>query len=83
LLGWQSLDPEGQPIARVGNSGHTSHPQLPTGIADMSTVDGPELVRTLHTYPLVFRGVSLVRRGVETRPVAVDPRRGDFVRPIQ
>jgi murein DD-endopeptidase MepM/ murein hydrolase activator NlpD len=80
---------EGQQIARVGKSGHTSHPHihiqaqtLPTGIVDLATIDGPKMLKTLHTYPLVFRGVSLVRGGVETRPTAVDPRRGDFVRPI-
>jgi hypothetical protein len=79
---------EGQPIARVGKSGHTSHPHLhiqaqtlPTGIADLTTIDGPQMLKTLHTYPLLIRGVSLLRGGVETRPTAVDPRRGDFVRP--
>jgi hypothetical protein len=79
---------EGQPIARVGKSGYSSHPHihiqaqtLPTGIADIATVDGPQLVKTLHTDPLLFRGVSLIRDGAETRPPAVDPRRGDFVRP--
>ena len=80
---------EGQQIARVGKSGHSSHPHihiqaqtLPTGIGDIATVDGPQLLKTLHTYPLLFRGASLIRDGVETRPTAVDPRRGDFVRPI-
>ena len=79
---------EGQPIARVGKSGHSSHPHihiqaqtLPTGIADITTIDGSQMVKTLHTYPLLFRGASLIRGGVETRPTAVDPRRGDFVRP--
>ena len=78
---------EGQPIARVGKSGHTSPPHihiqaqtLPTGIGDITTIDGPQMLRTLHTYPLLFRGASLIRGGVETRPTAVDPRRGDFVR---
>ena len=78
---------EGEPIARVGNSGHTSHPHLhiraqtlPTGISDITTVDGPRLVATLHTYPLLFRGASLIRGGVETWPTAADPRRGDFIR---
>jgi hypothetical protein len=79
---------EGQPIARVGKSGDSSHPHihiqaqtLPTGIADITTIDGPQMVKTMHTYPLLFRGVSLIRGGVETRPTAVDPRRGDFLRP--
>ena len=81
---------EGQPIARIGKSGHTSHPHLhiqaqtlSNGIADITIVDGPQLLKTLHTYPLLFRGVSLVRDGVETEPTVVDPRRGDFVRPTR
>jgi len=81
---------EGQQLARVGNSGNSSHPHihiqaqtLPTGIADVTTVDVPQLVKTLRTYPLLFRGASLVRNGVETRPEFVDPRRGDFVRPTR
>jgi hypothetical protein len=79
---------EGQQIARVGKSGYASHPHihiqaqtLPTGIADIATVDGPQLLKALHTYPLLFRGASLIRDGVETRPTAVDPRRGDYVHP--
>jgi hypothetical protein len=74
--------------ARVGKSGPTSHPHLhiqvqtlPTGVADITTIDGPQMQKTLHTYPLLFPGVSLLRGGVETRPIAVDPRRGDSVRP--
>ena len=81
---------EGQQIARVGKSGHSSHPHihiqaqtLPTGIADLTTIDGPKMLKTLHTYPLLFRRASLIRGGVETRPTAVDPRRGDFVRPTR
>ena len=43
---------EGQPIARVGKSGHSSHPHihiqaqtLPTGIADITTIDGPQMLK--------------------------------------
>ena len=43
---------EGQTIARVGKSGHSSHPHLhiqaqtqPTGIADITTIDGPLMLR--------------------------------------
>ena len=79
---------EGQQIAQVGKSGYASHPHihiqaqtLPTGIADITTIDGPQLLKTLHTYPLLFRGASLIRGGVEARPTALDPRRGDVVRP--
>ena len=81
---------EGQEIARVGKSGHSSHPHLhlqaqtlPTGIADISAVDGPQLVKNLHTYPLLFRGASLIRDGVENSPTVADPRRGDVVRPTR
>jgi murein DD-endopeptidase MepM/ murein hydrolase activator NlpD len=78
----------GQPIARVGNSGNTSEPHvhiqaqsLPTGIGDVATLDAPVVLRTLHTYPLLFSDVVLIRRGVESRPAAADPRRGDSLRP--
>jgi len=79
---------EGQPIARVGNSGHTSAPHihiqaqtLPIAIGEIKTIDGPQMLSTLHTYPLLFRDASLSRGGVETWPSAVDPRRGDLIRP--
>ena len=78
----------GQPIAKVGNSGNTSQPHLHiqaqsvgTGIGDLTTVDVPALIRTLHTYPLVFTDVVLTRRGTESQPVSADPRRGDLLRP--
>jgi hypothetical protein len=74
-------------MARVGNSGASCGPDihiqaqtLPTGITDIAMIDGPRLLKTLHTYPLLFRGASLVRAGNESWPTAVDPRRGDFVR---
>jgi hypothetical protein len=80
----------GQPIARVGNSGNTSEPHvhiqaqtLPTGIGDVATLDAPVVLRTLHTYPLVFADVVMTRRGVESRQVSADPRRGDLIRPAE
>jgi murein DD-endopeptidase MepM/ murein hydrolase activator NlpD len=79
---------EGQQIARVGNSGNTSAPHihiqaqtLPIALGDIETMDLPQMLRTLHTYPLLFRDASLIRDGVETLPSAVDPRRGDVIRP--
>jgi hypothetical protein len=79
---------EGQQIARVGNSGNTTAPHihiqaqtLPIGIGDIRALDAAELLRTLHTYPLVFRDATPIRGGEETRPPAVDPRRGDIVHP--
>jgi murein DD-endopeptidase MepM/ murein hydrolase activator NlpD len=78
----------GQQIAKVGNSGNTTEPHLHiqaqtigAGIGDVATMDAPTILRTLHTYPLVFTDVVLTRRGTESRPANVDPRRGDLVRP--
>ena len=78
----------GQPIAKIGNSGNTTEPHLHiqaqtigTGIGDVATMDAPAVLRTLHTYPLVFTDVVLTRRDSESQPVNADPRRGDLVRP--
>jgi murein DD-endopeptidase MepM/ murein hydrolase activator NlpD len=61
----------GQQIAKVGNSGNTTEPHLHiqaqtigTGIGDVETMDVSEVIRTLHTYPLVFSNVVLTRRGM-------------------
>jgi hypothetical protein len=79
---------EGQPIARVGNSGHSSAPHLhiqaqtlPIAIGDIRAIDLPQMLRTLRTYPLLFRDAGLVRGGVGTRSDAIDPRRGDLIAP--
>ena len=57
------LDLVPRPMARVGNSGASCGPDvhiqaqtLPTGITDITMIDGPQLLKTLHTYPLLFRG---------------------------
>jgi hypothetical protein len=77
----------GQQIAKVGNSGNTTEPHLHiqaqttgTGIGDVTAVD-PAVLRSVHTYPLVFSNVVFTRRGDESRPVTADPRRGDLLRP--
>jgi hypothetical protein len=79
---------EGQQIARVGNSGNTTEPHIhihvqnmATGVGDVRTVDPAETLRNLHTYQLVFRDATLIRGGEESHPAAVDPRRGDIIRP--
>jgi Peptidase family M23 len=78
----------GQQIANVGNSGNTTEPHLHiqaqtigTGIGDIDTIDAPALIRTLHTFPVVFTDVVLTRRDTESRPASADVRRGDLVRP--
>jgi hypothetical protein len=78
----------GQPIAEVGNSGNTSEPHLHiqaqsigTGVGDIATTDIAAIIRTLHTYPLVFSNMLLTRRSTESRPANADPRRGDLLRP--
>jgi murein DD-endopeptidase MepM/ murein hydrolase activator NlpD len=79
----------GQEIAQIGNSGNTDQPHLhiqaqnqQSGIDDISAIPDPgRLLRTLRTYPLLFRGVVLTRAGSASRPATADPRRGDLVRP--
>ena len=70
-----------------GNSGNTSEPHLHiqaqsagTGIGDIATMDVPTIIRTLHTYPLVFSHMVLTRRGTESQPASANPRRGDLLR---
>ena len=73
----------GSPRAN-GSPGSASPATAATpGIADLTTIDGPKMLKTLHTYPLLFRRASLIRGGVETRATAVEPRRGDFVHPTR
>jgi hypothetical protein len=50
-------------------------------IGDVTTIDAAAILRTLHTYPLVFTNVVHTRRGHESRPLTADPRRGDLLRP--
>jgi hypothetical protein len=45
---------------------HIQAQTLPNGITDITTIDGPQLLKTLHTYPLLFCGVSLVRGSNES-----------------
>jgi hypothetical protein len=78
----------GQQIAKVGNSGNTTEPHLHlqaqtigTGIGDIATIDIPATIRTLHTRPLVFTDVVLIRGNEQLSSGNADPRRGDLVRP--
>jgi Peptidase family M23 len=80
----------GQQIGQVGNSGNTAEPHIhiqaqnqPLSVDDVSAITDPgEFLRTAHTYPLVFRNMTLTRDGVTSTPSVVDPRRGDLLRPV-
>jgi murein DD-endopeptidase MepM/ murein hydrolase activator NlpD len=77
----------GQVLAEVGNSGGSTEPHihiqafnLPS--FDLAETDLAELLRVARTYPLVFRDVVLTRNGSASTLIAVDPRRGDLIRPV-
>ena len=77
----------GQVIAQVGNSGNTTEPHVHIQALnlpwfELADEDIVELLRTVRTYPLVLSDVLLTRNGSKSEPAVVDPRRGDFVRPV-
>ncbi len=65
----------GQPLAAVGNSGHTNEPHLHLQVQDNPT--GDDAVRT---FPMVFRDVSITRNGPWPRADSRELRTGDLVR---
>ena len=76
----------GEAIAEVGNSGDTTEPHIHIQAFNLPSFDLAdsnlaEFLRTARTYPLVFRDVVLTRHGSASTPIAVDPRRGDLIRP--
>ena len=77
----------GQVIAQAGNSGSTTEPHvhmqafnLPS--FELASENMVELLRTVHTYPLVFRDVLLIRNRSVSEHEQADVRRGDSVRPF-
>jgi hypothetical protein len=77
----------GQQAALVGNSGNTDQPHLHIQAQNQPTLDDTTddpvgLLRTLHTYPILFRDVVVNRDGASSTPAAADPRRGDVLRPV-
>jgi murein DD-endopeptidase MepM/ murein hydrolase activator NlpD len=65
----------GQPIAKAGNSGNTSHPHLHLQVQSGPDFSAPDL----KTYPIVFRDVACIR---SKRPRADAPfsvRRNDRI----
>jgi murein DD-endopeptidase MepM/ murein hydrolase activator NlpD len=65
----------GQPLAAVGNNGHSSQPHLHLQVQD--TPAGSDAART---YPMVFRNVDIDRGGAWPWPDIRELRTGDLVR---
>jgi hypothetical protein len=69
---------DGQALARVGNSGNSDEPHLHVQVQDSPRTD---IHRPgVHTYPIRFRDVVLLRAGDQSRPTTADLRRGDYFR---
>jgi len=66
----------GQPLAAVGNSGHTNEPHLHLQVQDSPT--GTEDAD--RTYPMVFRNINIARGGPWPWADTREPRTGDLVR---
>jgi murein DD-endopeptidase MepM/ murein hydrolase activator NlpD len=68
----------GQPLAAVGNSGHTNEPHLHAQVQDSAT--GRQDAG--RTYPMVFRNVHISRGGAWPWGDTGEPRTGDLVRTL-
>jgi len=66
----------GQPLAAVGNSGHTNEPHLHLQVQDTPT-GRKDADRT---YPMVLRNVHITRGGPWPWADTREPRTGDLVR---
>jgi murein DD-endopeptidase MepM/ murein hydrolase activator NlpD len=64
----------GQPIAAVGNNGHSNEPHLHLQVQDSAAGTDAE-----RTYPIVFRDVDINRGGAWPFGDAREPRTGDLV----
>ncbi len=67
----------GQPLAAVGNSGHTNEPHL-----HLQVQDSPKGVDADHTYPVQFGNVEVTRGGPWPFGESGEVRTGDLVRPL-
>jgi murein DD-endopeptidase MepM/ murein hydrolase activator NlpD len=70
---------QGQPLAAVGNSGHTNEPHLHLQVQDSQS--GREDAD--RTYPMVFRNVDITRGGAWPLGDSRELRTGDLVRAIR
>ena len=67
----------GQPIAAVGNNGHSSAPHL-----HFQVQDSPASSNADRTYPMVLRNVHITRGGIWPWGDDGELRTGDLVRPV-
>jgi hypothetical protein len=65
----------GQALARVGNSGASDQPHLHIQVQNSPRPDIHDA--GVNTFPIVFRGVTLIRDGRTSHPTVADLRRGD------
>jgi hypothetical protein len=70
---------QGQPLATVGNTGHTNEPHLHLQVQD-SPSGGEDADRT---YPMVFRNVDITRGGAWPWGDSRELRTGDLIRAIR
>ena len=68
---------QGQPIAAVGNNGHSNEPHL-----HLQVQDSPSDSDAGRTYPMVFRNVDITRAGVWPWGDDREPRTGDLLRTL-
>ncbi len=67
----------GQPIAAVGNNGHSNEPHL-----HLQVQDSPAAADAERTYPMVFRNVAITRGGLWPWGDSRAVRTGDLVRTL-
>lgn len=65
----------GQPIARCGNSGNTSHPHLHLQVQNQPEILAPDA----ETYPILFRDVTCLRRRHPRKDAPFFVRRNDLI----
>jgi hypothetical protein len=68
---------QGQALARIGNSGASDEPHLHIQVQNSRRADIHGA--GVRTFPILFRGVTLIRSGQTSHPSVADLRRGDRV----
>ena len=69
---------QGQPVAAVGNNGHSNEPHL-----HMQVQDSPAGSNAARTYPMAFRNVGITRAGPWPWGDSRELRTGDLVRALE